>query len=100
MVPAYLTNFNSVVLTQCEFRHYFPRRRVQCARAIKHLAEHLVLTGSTAGVAISGRPRSTRTSENIAAVANDVRENPQASTRQRCTRLAHQWIKLKLKKMQ
>ena len=50
IVTAILTNFKSVVLTQREFRHRFPCRRVPCARTIKRLAERLVQTGSTTDV--------------------------------------------------
>ena len=81
IVTAYLTNFQSVVLTQLEFRHRFS------CRTIKRLAEHLVQTGSTTDVARSGRPRSACSKENIAVVAYDVKENPQTSTRRRCTQL-------------
>lgn len=85
IVTAYLTNFRSVVLTQREFRRQFPHRSPPCARTIKRLAERLVQTGSTRDVARSGRPRNARSIENVAAVAEDVQESPQTSTRQRCT---------------
>ncbi|KAI4469248.1 hypothetical protein MML48_2g00001031 [Holotrichia oblita] len=75
IVTAYLTNFQSIVLTQRAFHRHVP-----CARTIKRLAEHLVQTGSTTDIARSDRPRNARLNDNIAAVADDVRENPPTST--------------------
>lgn len=84
IVNAYLTDFQSVVLTQRECRRHFLRRPVPLLEQLS------VWLGATCKLGPlytyichkkSSRPHSARSNENIAAVAGDVRENPQTSTK-------------------
>jgi hypothetical protein len=87
IVTMFLTNNRSVVLAQREFRRRFPGRVAPTGQTLRRLAARLEETGSTRDRSKCGRPRSSRSVENIAAVAADVQENPQTSTRRRATQM-------------
>lgn len=87
LVTIYLTNNRSVTLTQREFRRRFPGRPTPTGETLRRLAARLEETGTTRDAARRGRPRSSRSAENIAAVAEDVMEAPSTSTRRRATQM-------------
>lgn len=87
IVSIFLRNNSSVVLAQREFRRRFPGRPTPTAQTLRRLATNLEEYGTTRDVAKSGRPRSARSAENIAAVAEDVEVSPETSTRRRATQL-------------
>lgn len=84
----FLRNNSSVVLAQREFRRRFPGRPAPTGQTLRRLAANLQEYGTTRDVAKSGRPRSARSAENIAAVAADVELSPETSTRRRASQLA------------
>ncbi|CAB3228014.1 unnamed protein product [Arctia plantaginis] len=88
IVSIFLCNNSSVVLAQREFRRRFPGRPAPTAQTLRRLATNLEEYGTTRDVAKSGRPRSPRSAENIAAVAEDVELSPETSTRRRASQLA------------
>lgn len=87
IVSIFLRNNSSVVLTQREFRRRFPGRPTPTGQTLRRLATRLEETGTTRDLPKAGRPRSSRSAENITAVAQDVEEEPGTSTRQRATQL-------------
>lgn len=87
MVSMFLRHNSSIVLTQREFQRRFPGRPRPTGQTLRRLARRLEETGSTRDAPKAGRPRSSRTAENIAAVAQDVEEDPGTSTRRRATQL-------------
>ncbi|CAB3262266.1 unnamed protein product [Arctia plantaginis] len=88
IVSIFLRNNSSVVLAQREFRRRFPGRPAPTAQTLRRLATNLEEYGTTRDAAKSGRPRSARSAENIAAVAEDVELSPETSTRRRASQLA------------
>ncbi|CAB3238242.1 unnamed protein product [Arctia plantaginis] len=88
IVSIFLRNNASVVLAQREFRRRFPGRPAPTAQTLRRLATNLEEYGTTRDAAKSGRPRSARSAENIAAVAEDVELSPETSTRRRASQLA------------
>lgn len=88
IVSIFLRNNLSVVLAQREFRRRFPGRPAPTAQTLRRLAANLEEYGTTRDAAKSGRPRSARSAENIAAVAEDVELSPETSTRRRALQLA------------
>ncbi|KAJ8933605.1 hypothetical protein NQ318_002768 [Aromia moschata] len=87
IVSMFLRNNRSVILAQREFRGRFRGRLAPTGQTLLRLAARLEETGSTRDSSRSGRPRSSRSVENIAAVAADLEEDPQTSTRRRATQL-------------
>lgn len=87
IVSIFLTHNRSVVLAQREFRRRFPGRLAPTGQTLRRLATRLEEFGSTGDISRRGRPRSCRSAENIAAVAADVQENPETSTRRRATQM-------------
>jgi Helix-turn-helix domain (DUF4817) len=87
IVSIFLRNNSSVILAQREFRRQFPGRPAPTAKTFRRLATRLEETGNTRDVARRGRPRTSRSQENIAAVTEDVEESPGTSTRRRATQL-------------
>ena len=75
------------MLAQSEFRRRFPDRPTPTGETLRRLFTRLEETGTTRDAAKAGRPRSSRSAENIAAVAQDVEEEPGTSTRRRATQL-------------
>lgn len=85
LVTMFLTNNRSPILTQREFRRQFPGRPTPTAQTLRRLASRLEESGGTRDLGRRGRPRSSRSAGNIAAVAADVVESPETSTRRRAT---------------
>ena len=76
-----------MVLAQREFSRRFPGRPTPTGQTLRRLAGRLEEYGTTRDAARSGRPQSSRSAEKIAAVAEDVAEDPGVSTRRRATQL-------------
>lgn len=87
IVSIFFTNNRSVVLAQREFRRRFPNRVAPTGQTLRRLAARLEQTGTTRDLPGRGRHRTGRSVENIAAVAADVAENEETSTRRRSTQL-------------
>ena len=83
LVTIYLTNNRSVILAQREFCRRFPGRPTPTGETLRRLAARLEETGTTRDAARRGRPRSSRSAENIAAVARSVDEELALSILQR-----------------
>ena len=77
IVSIFLRNNSSVVLAQREFRRRFPGLPTSTVQTLRRLAARLEETGTTRDVPMAGRPRSNRSAENIAAVAQDVEKGPE-----------------------
>ena len=70
-----------MTLAQREFRRRFPSRPTPTGETLRLLAARLEEAGTTRDAARRGRPQSSRSAENIAAVAEDVMEAPSTSAR-------------------
>lgn len=80
-VSIILRDNSSVVLAKREYRRRFPGRPTPTKQTLRRLATRLEETGTTRDVPKAGRPRSSRSTENIAVVAQDVEDKPGTSTR-------------------
>lgn len=87
IVSIFLTNNRSVVLAQRAFRRRLPNRVAPTGQTFRRLAARLEQTGTTKDLAGRGRHRTGRSAENIAAVAADIAETRETSTRRRATQL-------------
>ena len=87
IVSIFLRNNSSFALTQREFCRRFRGRPTPTGQTLRRLATRLEETGITRDAPKAGRPRSSRSAENIAAVVQDVEGEPGTSTRRRATQL-------------
>ena len=75
-------------------RDYFGRHKRQNETTIGRLVRKFKETGSAGDLSNSGRPKSVRTPQNIAAVKESVRENPKLSVSRRSQELGISSISL------
>ena len=87
IIQAYYEKSRSLALTIRELRNHFPRNHVPAKSTVQSLVARFVETGSVGDLKKSPRPRTARSSENVAAVAESVREIPGTSIRHRSQEL-------------
>ena len=83
VVCLYFESGGSVTTVLRRFHAAHGARVTLSAPAIRAVVNKFLSTGSVEDAPRTGRPRSARTDETIAAVAQDVEENPSTSTRHR-----------------
>ncbi|CAK1583617.1 unnamed protein product [Parnassius mnemosyne] len=81
----FMRNNSSVVLAQREFRRRSPGRTTPTGQTLLHLAARLEETGTTRVAPRRCRPRTSRSAENIATIAEAVEMDPGTSTSRRAT---------------
>lgn len=87
IVTIYIKNNSSIILTQREFRRRYRNQKAPTAQTIRRLASRFEQSGTTIDARRPGRPRSSRTADNIDLVRESVAENPETSTRRRSAQL-------------
>ena len=87
IIQAYYEKSRSLALTIRELRNHFPRNHVPAKSTVQSLVARFVETGSVGDLKKSPRPRTARSNENVAAVAESVRETPGTSIRHRSQEL-------------
>ncbi|XP_076175194.1 recombination repair protein 1 isoform X2 [Ptiloglossa arizonensis] len=87
IIQVYYETSRSLTLTIRELRNHFPRNHVPAKSTVQSLVARFVETGSVGDLEKSSRPRTARSSENVATVAKSVRETPGTSIRHRSQEL-------------
>lgn len=86
IIQAYYEKSLSLTLTIRELRNHFPRNHVPAKSTVQSLVARFVETCSVGDLKKSSSPRTTRSSENVAA-AESVRETPGTSIQHRSQEL-------------
>lgn len=86
-VKTYYRNGESITVTLRKCRTKYGQHFTLARETLRQLIKKFEQTGSLADRAIPGRPRTGRTSHNIAAVRNSVDADPTISTRRRAQQL-------------
>ena len=85
IVEFYYSSGKSIIQTQRKFRNHFIVREQPSENTIRNLIARFESKGSVHDSACSGRPKTSRTPENIDRDRESVNENPETSTRKRET---------------